>query len=126
MKNSPLLAALLLGALAAPGCQVVAAAGLGFAVSQEFSDNAHSLRLVGNVDQVWHATLATLDSLSLDPLETDESTHAVQAVVRGAQVTARVRAHNATESVISVTAKRVGRYENSLAEEILFRVRDRM
>ncbi|HPF14872.1 MAG: hypothetical protein H6830_03215 [Planctomycetes bacterium] len=120
------LASLAAFALGSPACTVVAAAGLGFAISQEFTDNAHSLRLEGSLEETWRATRATLDALSLDPVKTDEKEHVLQAVVRGSQVTAHVRAHDAGETVLSVTAKSYGRYQNELAEDILFRVRDRM
>ncbi len=119
-------AALLAPAFLVPGCQVVAAAGLGFAISQEFTDNAHSMRLEGNFPEVWQATRETLGSMSLDPLQVDEEAHVFQAVVRGTKITAHVRAHDAQESVLSVTAKSYGRYQNDLAQEVLFRVRDRL
>ena len=117
---------MLASSLSLPACHVVAAAGLGFALSQEFADNAHSLRLQGDLGQVWAATQRTLDSMSLDPVEIDAENHILQAVVRGAQVTAKVRAHDNQETVLSVTAKSYGRFQNDLAQEILFRVKDRM
>ena len=125
MNKAWLLGALLAGA-ALPACNVVAAAGLGFALSQEFTDNAHSLRLNGTLEQAWSATQRTLDGLSMDPIQIDDENYVIQAVVRGAQVTARVRAHEANETVLSVTAKSYGRFQNDLAQEILFRVKERV
>lgn len=120
-----LAGALVLGACM-PACHVVAAAGVGFALSQEFTDNAHSMRMEGTLPQIWAVTQRTLDGLSLDPIKIDEPNHVIDAVVRGAQVTVHVRAHEANETVVSVTAKSYGRYQNDLAQEILFRIKERM
>ncbi len=124
--NKAWIATALAAAACLPGCNVVAAAGVGVALSQEFTDNAHSMRLQGTLEQAWSATQRTLDGLSLDPIKIDEPNHVIQAVVRGSQVTAHVRAHEVNETVVSVTAKSYGRYQNDLAQEILFRVKDRV
>jgi hypothetical protein len=110
----------------APSCHIAAAIGLGVVISQEFSENAHSLRLPGNFDQAWNATFQTLQNMSLDPIKADRATGRMQAHVQGTSFTCQVTAHDINETVLAVTAKSLGRYENETAQDLLFKVRKRM
>ncbi len=110
----------------APSCHIAAAVGLGVVISQEFSENAHSLRLPGNFEQSWDATLQTLQGMSLDPVKVDREQSIMQAHVQGTSFTCQVTAHDAYETVLAVTAKSLGRYENDSAQDLLFKVRKRM
>jgi hypothetical protein len=100
--------------------------GLGVVISQEFSENAHSLRLPGNYEQSWDATYQTLENMSLDPVRVDRENGTMVAQVQGTTFTCQVSAHDANETVLAVTAKNLGRYQNEDAQDFLFRVRKRM
>ncbi|MDF1838124.1 MAG: hypothetical protein P1V35_09665 [Planctomycetota bacterium] len=110
----------------APSCHIAAAVGLGVVISQEFSENAHSLRLPGNFEQAWDATYRTLENMSLDPVQVDREQGRMQAHVQGTSYTCQITAHDAYETVLAVTAKSLGRYENETAQALLFKVRKRM
>ena len=110
----------------APSCHIAAAVGLGVVISQEFSENAHSLRLPGNYQQSWDATFQSLQSMSLDPVMIDSEQGRMQAHVQGTHYTCQISAHDANETVLAVTAKSFGTYENEAAQDFLFKVRRRM
>lgn len=126
LKHFSLGLTLLVSAAVAPSCHIAAAVGLGVAISQEFSENAHSLRMSANYEQTWEATRQTLQTLSLDPIKIDGEKGLLEAHVQGTRITCQVSAHDSSETVLAVTAKSFGRYENDTAQDFLFRVRKRL
>ncbi len=125
-KFTSLGLALLASAAIAPSCHIAAAVGLGVAISHEFSENAHSLRLSANYEQSWIATQHTLQAMTLDPIKVDSEKGLMEAHVQGTHIICQVTAHDANETVLAVTAKSLGRYENETAQDFLFRVRRRL
>lgn len=123
MSRSSITAAALALATLLPGCAVVAAAGVGAAVSNEFAENARQAYVPADTVQTLEATHRTLDALSLDPVQRDDDARTLTAIINGAKVVATVEAYQPNETRLSIAASRMGAYQDELADDILFRVR---
>ena len=121
--NLQLAGALLAISAVLPGCAVVAAAGVGAAVSHEFAENARQAYVAGDTAETLEAAYRTLDSLSLDPVKRDADDGSLTAIISGAKVIARVEAYQPGESRLSIAARRMGAYQDELADDIIYRVR---
>ncbi len=105
-------------------CAVVAVAGVGVAMSQEFMENSVSYYVPSDVETAWVSAKRVMDSMSMDPIVADEKKMAIEAVVEGSRVFVRVEAFDLQETKVQVMAKRLGSYQDDLASEIAHRVRD--
>jgi len=121
LAGLPLAAALLLPAL--PGC-FIAAVGLGAVlISQEFMDHASIAYVKEEPTVVWAQTKRTLSELSLQVLEVDEDLTALEAKVEGARVIVQVQRFDATQTKISIGAKKWGFYDSDIAERVMVRIK---
>lgn len=114
---TPLLAPLL------GGC-VAAAVGAGTAlVTQEFTQNATLAFLEEQPDVVWSQAKATVERLTLDPMDVDEERRALRANIDGATVTVHARAFDAEQTRLAVTAKKWGFYDAEEANTVITRIK---
>lgn len=113
--------AVLLGTL--PSCAVLAVAGVGVAVNQEFMENSVSYYVPTDVDTAWASAKRVVDSMTMEPIEADDQARSIEAIVQGSKVYVRVESFDIKETKVQVMAKRFGGYENDLAVDIAHRVR---
>lgn len=112
------------GLASVQSCAVVAVAGVGVAMSQEFMENSVSYYVPSDVDTAWASAKRVMDSMSMDPIVADEKQMAIEAVVEGSRVFVRVEAFDIQETKVQVMAKRLGSYQDDIASDIAHRVRD--
>ncbi len=121
----------LLFALLPSSCLLVgagAAAGAGFLISREVTDDVHSAHVNDDVDHVWTTTQETLRILTDVGAETTvtQTPRVIHTEVGGASVEVTVQAYDLDRTLVKVRAEKYLQSDDVTADEVLDKILARL